>query len=385
MLDNKEMFTRDGNSRYLIKPLRDIIDKMHSEKVKTLSINILEAADDVISSSAVKREFMKYIEDKSVITFNEWVSNYENDLQPAVDYFTDGIEAEIEALRDAHKYDCFEAYPDIVSVDKVTLETPVCIASTPGAEVRSDTRLDETLVIPKADYPDNKGCLVVEAITPSREEKRFQRINNMMLDFDHDVTLDEIYGMFKDYDYYIYTTKRHSVDELRVRVILPLDKPIVFNEDDTHKHVKLYKTAKSRLFPKHDKGCQCWFYQPGKDCFIGYHQATLNTLYPKRYPSANLESLMETIEMETPVKRIYDGEPADEDAKRAYAVKCADTINKSKEGERNDTINRTLYTAMSKFNDIDVIRDIADRVDSAHRPQLNEVLRAHYPEAVKKK
>ena len=56
--------------------------------------------------------------------------------------------------------------------------------------------------------------------------------NLLVLDIDENCTIDSAKDILKDYKYIMYTTKRHTADANRFRIILPMKYKLYLNEDD---------------------------------------------------------------------------------------------------------------------------------------------------------
>lgn len=64
------------------------------------------------------------------------------------------------------------------------------------------------------------------------EEDSIAGFNMMVLDVDEGSTLEQAQAILKDYSYHIYTTKRHSNNQHRFRIVLPLSHKLYMKRDD---------------------------------------------------------------------------------------------------------------------------------------------------------
>jgi len=65
-----------------------------------------------------------------------------------------------------------------------------------------------------------------------REETMMKGFNMLVLDVDGEVSMDTVQLLLKDYTYHMYTTKRHTAEENRFRVLLPISYVLKLDADD---------------------------------------------------------------------------------------------------------------------------------------------------------
>jgi hypothetical protein len=71
-----------------------------------------------------------------------------------------------------------------------------------------------------------------------KAENATGHINLVVLDVDHECSIELAQAMLKDYKYMLYTTKRHTDKEHRFRIIMPLKYNVKFNAEDYKRFMK---------------------------------------------------------------------------------------------------------------------------------------------------
>lgn len=72
-------------------------------------------------------------------------------------------------------------------------------------------------------------------------ENLIEGFNLLVLDIDDGLSIDMVRSILNDYTYYIYTTKRHTKDKHRFRVVMPLSNIVKLNDKD-------YKSFMENIF-----------------------------------------------------------------------------------------------------------------------------------------
>jgi hypothetical protein len=65
-----------------------------------------------------------------------------------------------------------------------------------------------------------------------REDNMIQGFNMLVLDVDGEVSMDTVQLLIKDFTYHMYTTKRHTTDVNRFRVIIPISHVLKLDAED---------------------------------------------------------------------------------------------------------------------------------------------------------
>lgn len=71
-----------------------------------------------------------------------------------------------------------------------------------------------------------------------KAENATGHINMIVLDVDHDCSIELAQAMLRDYKYFLYTTKRHTEKEHRFRIIMPLKYNIKLSQEDYKKFMQ---------------------------------------------------------------------------------------------------------------------------------------------------
>ena len=94
-------------------------------------------------------------------------------------------------------------------------------------------------------------------------------IYGIVLDFDKNVTLEEAMTKYANYEYVIYTTWRHTLENHRFRMVIPFSRPLKAED------IELRKESIKEVFPDIDPASvsvsQSFYFHSGPEDSISYH------------------------------------------------------------------------------------------------------------------
>lgn len=119
---------------------------------------------------------------------------------------------------------------------------------------------------PADDFSDpmrHPGWSPVVYSPPARERKNIKTVNALVLDYDKGATFDKVLALWAAHYGLVYTTKNHRDEAHRLRVVLPLSRPVTADEyDRLWQHADRLSQAAGLAPDKQAKDASRFWYDP---------------------------------------------------------------------------------------------------------------------------